>query len=158
MAVEAERMKEEIKKSLSQKAQYFEKLVLKDEDLAFKDEDGLPTVEVVGEWSSTIRLLSLDTAELLRLRDCFRRLKVRRQCCQCRDPAPQCSVSCAVLCCSVLLCAVLCCAVLCCAVLCCAVLCRAVLCSWCCYCLCSAAEARARSLHCRPCPWCARGV
>ncbi len=43
---------------------------------AFKDEDGLPTVEIVGDFTPTVRLLAMDTAEMLRMRDGFRKFKV----------------------------------------------------------------------------------
>jgi hypothetical protein len=69
-------MREEALAQISRKAQYFERMQLKDQEFAFTDEEGLPTVEIVGEFTPTVRVLSLDTDELLQLRDAFRRIKV----------------------------------------------------------------------------------
>jgi hypothetical protein len=74
--VQAQMMREEALAQISRKAQYFERMQLKDQEFAFTDEEGLPTVEIVGEFTPTVRVLSLDTDELLQLRDAFRRIKV----------------------------------------------------------------------------------
>lgn len=50
-------------------------------EFAFTDEEGLPTVDIVGDFTTTVRVLSLDTEELIRLRDAFRRIKVRISAC-----------------------------------------------------------------------------
>ncbi len=76
MAVQAQLMKEQALAAHSRKAQYFERMQLKDEEFVFVDEEGLPTVEIVGEFTPTVRVLSLDTDEFVQLRDAFRRLKV----------------------------------------------------------------------------------
>ncbi len=44
MAVEAERAREAVALQFSKKAQYYDKMKLKDEEFAFKDEEGMPTV------------------------------------------------------------------------------------------------------------------
>lgn len=75
-AVEAQLARDEALSSISKKAQYYERMQLKDEEFAFVDEAGLPTVETVGEFTTTVRVLSLDTDELLQLRDWFRKIKV----------------------------------------------------------------------------------
>ena len=51
LAVEAERAREAVALQFSKKAQYYEKMKLKDEEFAFKDEDGLPTVGCDGALS-----------------------------------------------------------------------------------------------------------
>lgn len=78
-AVQAHILKEEVMSQHSRKAQYYERMQLKDEEFAFTDEDGLPTVEIVGDFSTTVRVLALDTDELLKLRDGFRRVKGREE-------------------------------------------------------------------------------
>ncbi len=76
VAVQAQMMKEQALAAHSRKAQYYERMQLKDEEFAFVDEEGLPTVEIVGEFTPTVRVLSLDTDEFVQLRDAFRRIKV----------------------------------------------------------------------------------
>lgn len=83
MAVQAQLMKEQALAAHSRKAQYYERMQLKDEEFAFVDEEGLPTVEIVGEFTPTVRVLSLDTDEFVQLRDAFRRLKVCAFMCAC---------------------------------------------------------------------------
>lgn len=79
MAVEAERAREAVALQFSKKAQYYDKMKLKDEEFAFKDEEGMPTVEIVGDFTPTVRLLAIDTAEILRLRDAFRKFKGKKE-------------------------------------------------------------------------------
>lgn len=69
-------LREEAVAQVSRKAQYYERMQLKDAEFAFTDEHGLPTVEIVGEFTPTVRVLSLDSNELVTLRDFFRRIKV----------------------------------------------------------------------------------